>query len=262
MIRNRALTLNSLNADLLVAWTRRSLRARYQQSLLGGAWAVLQPVAQVAILTLVFTRFVPIDTSPVPYAVFSYVAVLPWTFFSTGVTDMVSSLVDNMSLVTKIYFPREIFVFGAVLARLVDFLIASLVLLALMVYFQLPLFSPAWLLLPGVLLVQLTLMAGLGLLGAAIHVFYRDIRYVLLLGLQLWLYLSPVIYPASRIPEDLRDLYYLNPMAGVLTAYREILLHGQLPGQYLLTAALIAVVLFVVGYAVFKRLELQFADVV
>ncbi|RIK25935.1 MAG: phosphate ABC transporter permease, partial [Chloroflexi bacterium] len=243
-------------------WTFRNIRARYQQSALGWLWAVAQPAAQVAIFTLVFTLIVPIDTGTIPYVLFSYVAIVPWTLLATALPDMANSLVDNMSLVTKIYFPREVLPVAAMLARLLDFVVAAILVVCLLLFYQMPPFPAGWLYLPVILSIQLLLLLGLGLACAALNVFFRDVRSLLVLGLQLWFYASPVIYPVSLVPEWLRPFYFLNPMAGIIAAYRDILLEGRLPGSYLLPAALVSLSLFVVGYWFFKRVEFQFADIV
>jgi lipopolysaccharide transport system permease protein len=252
------------NRELIIAWTGRILRARYQQSLLGGLWAIVQPVATALIFTVIFTRFIPVDTGGVPYIVFSYTAMVPWVLFTTGITDMVESLVQNFSLVSKIYFPRAILPMAALLARLVDALIASLVLLVFLIVGRDALvFTPvAWLWLPIVVAVQLALMLGLGLLGAALNVFYRDIRHLTALGLQLWFYASPILYPSSAVPESLRPFYFLNPMAGLIDSYRGIILDGTGPSPWLWLSAAVSFVALLVGAAVFRRVEMQFADVV
>jgi lipopolysaccharide transport system permease protein len=263
------MTLNSFSLhtlgqhrDLLWAWTSRTVRARYQQSLLGVLWAVLQPAAAVLIFAIVFTRIVPIETQGTPYVVFAFTAMVPWTFFTSSVTDMVASLVDNMNLVTKVYFPREILVIAALAARLVDFLVAGAVLVALMLVYRVPIFPLGWLFVPLILLIQIALALGLGLFGAALNVFYRDVKHLFTLGLQLWFYASPIIYPIDRVPPELRGLYFLNPMAGVLSAYRNVLLYGELPDATLWLAAAVAGVILLAGLWFFKRAELQFADVV
>lgn len=248
--------------DLLLAWTIRTIRARYQQSILGGLWAILQPVAVVIIFTIIFTLFIPVDTGGLPYVVFSYTALVPWTLFATSITDMVDSLVINMNLVSKIYFPREILPIAALLARLLDFLIASIVLFGLILYYQLPLAPLSIIFLPVILLIQLLLMLGLGLAGSALNVFYRDLKHLFTLGLQLWLYATPIIYPVTLVPERLRPFYFLNPMAGAIEAYRAVLLRQELPGSYLWISASMALIIFLAGYWFFKRVEFQFADVV
>lgn len=258
------LRLKSLSAhrDLLLAWTSRIIRARYQQALFGGLWAIIQPLAAVAIFTIVFTAFIPIDTGNVPYVVFSYTAMVAWTLFTSSLNEMVDSLVNNMDLISKIYFPREIFPIAALLARLLDFGIAFGLLLVLMLYYRIPLFTSAWLYLPIILATQLALGLGLGLINAALNVFYRDIKHLITLALQLWFYVTPIIYPVSMVPERLHDFYFLNPMAGVIEAYRAVLLHNQAPNSYLLWSVLIALITLSVGYWFFKRVEYRFADVI
>lgn len=248
--------------DLLQAWTWRIIRARYQQSLLGGLWAIIQPASTVVIFSIIFTRFMRVDTNGVPYVLFSFATVVPWNLFTGSINDMVDSLVSNINLVTKIYFPREILPVSAMLARLLDFGIASSMVVVLMIYFQVPLFLQGWVFIPLILVIQLALALGLGLVGAALNVFYRDIRQMFGLGLQLWLYASPVIYPVSAVPEELRPFYYLNPMAGVIQAYRDVLLYGALPGSYLIWPAIASLGFLMIGYWFFRSVEYQFADVV
>jgi lipopolysaccharide transport system permease protein len=248
--------------DLLWTWTGRNLRARYQQSILGWLWAVIQPAAQVAIFSIVFTRFVPVDTGGIPYPVFSYVAVVPWTFLAASLPDMADSLVGNMSLVTKIYFPREVLPIAAMLARLMDFGVAIGLLVILMLIYQVQFFLAGWLFLVVILALQITLILGLGIACAALNVFFRDVRSFLVLGLQLWFYATPIIYPVTLVPEHLRPFYFLNPMAGVIEAYRDVLINGRLPGTYLLPSILVAVIVLIAGYWFFKRVEFQFADIV
>lgn len=248
--------------DLLWSWTIRTIRARYQQSILGGLWMIIQPVATVAIFTIIFTRFVPVDTGGIPYVVFSYIAVIPWTFLSSSLTDMATSLVQNMSLVTKIYFPREALPLAATLARLLDLAIAAVVLVVLMLIYQVPLFPLGLLYLPLILLIQISLVIGVGFLLAALNVFFRDVQSFLTLGIQIWFYASPIIYPVELVPPNWISLYYLNPMSGILESYRAVLLYQKLPGEPLFIAGLESLALLVIGYWFFKRVEFKFADIV
>jgi lipopolysaccharide transport system permease protein len=261
------MTLSAVNQllqhrEILLAWTSRTIRSRYQQSALGVVWAILQPAASVIIFAIVFTRFIPIDTQGVPYIVFAYTAMVPWTFFAASLNDMVDSLVNNMGLVAKIYFPREILPVAALLARLLDFGIASAVLAVLILLYQMPVnvLSLAWI--PVILATQIGLSLGLGFATSALNVFYRDIRHLIGLGLQLWLYATPIIYPASLVPEALRTLYFLNPMAGIIESYRAVILRGETPPPYLLLSIVVSAALLAAGYWFFKRVEFQFADVV
>jgi lipopolysaccharide transport system permease protein len=247
---------------LLRVWVWRIVRARYQQSILGGLWAILQPAATVAVFTLVFTRFIHVDTGGVPYALFSFSTMVPWTLLSTALTDMVSCLVDNMSLVTKIYFPREVLPIAALLARMLDFGIAFCVLLVIMVFYHIPIFTAVWLYLPALVIIQAALILGLGLVASALNVFYRDIKHLVGLVLQVWLYASPIIYPASAVPEGLRPFYHLNPMAGICEGYRRVLLYRQPPDSSFLISTCIAILLAAFGYWFFKRVDRSFADLI
>lgn len=257
--------------DLLLAWAFRIIRARYQQSFLGILWAILQPAAQVLVFTIIFTQFVPVQTGDSAYILFSSVAMVPWTFFANSLADMVNSLVENMNLVTKVYFPREILPLAALVARSADFLIAGVMLGLLMLFFALftgqgvNISLTGLLFLPLIILIQVALALGLGLIGAAVNVFYRDVKHIFSLGLELWKYATPVFYPLAtveRAPEWLQQLYSLNPMVGVIQGYRDILLNGSLPGPALYISAVGAALALLVGYWFFKRVEFHFADVV
>jgi lipopolysaccharide transport system permease protein len=248
--------------DLLVTWTMRNIKVRYKQSFLGAAWSILQPLSATVILTLIFSRFLRVPTDGIPYPIFYYSALLPWTFLATAVSSGVTSLVSNMNLVTKIYFPREILPLAAILASLVDFLIASLIFVGMIILYQIP-SSPSFVTVPLILLIQLTLVTGIVLFTSALTVSYRDIRFVVPVGLQLWMYMTPIIYPLSMVPERFRSLYMLNPMAGVIDAYRRVILQGEWPQMnYLLLGAAVSVALLIVAYYYFKRAEAVFADII
>lgn len=248
--------------ELLWMWTLREIKIRYKQSLLGAAWAILQPLVLMIMFTLVFSYFVRVPTDGLPYPIFSYTAVLPWTFFATSISFAVPSLVTNMNLVTKIYFPREILPVAAVAAAFVDFLVASIVFLGLMVVYQMPL-QVTLLWVPVILAIQVMLTLGVVLAAATLNVWYRDIRFVVPLGVQLWMYASPVIYPVTLVPEQWRTLYMLNPMAGIIASYRRVILQGQPPEvQALGLSAGVALFGMVLGYHYFKRSESRFADVI
>ena len=248
--------------DLLWLWTLREVRVRYKQSLLGIAWAVLQPLVLMLIFTLVFSWLVRVDTGGVPYPVFSYVALVPWTFFATSLSFGIPSLVNNMNLVTKIYFPREILPLASIGAALLDFVIAAVILASMILIYRVPVgISALWVLL--LLGVQIALTVGIVLIGAAILVFFRDMRFVIPLLTQVWMYASPIVYPVDAVPERYQTFYFLNPMAGIIDGYRRTLLQNQPPLPYALALSLgISLVLLVVGYGFFKRTEPLFADVI
>lgn len=248
--------------DLLWLWTMREVQVRYKQSLLGVAWAVLQPLALTAIFTIVFSRLVRVDTGGIPYPIFSYTALVPWTFFSTSLSFGIASLVNNMNLVTKIYFPREILPLASVGAAFVDFLVSAVILAGMMlIYGVRPGLVSLWVL--PLLVLQISLTIAVVLLGSALLVFFRDVRFVVPLLTQVWMYASPIIYPVSLVPERYRSLYFLNPMAGIIDGYRRVLLTGESPdlGTLALGSA-VTLVLLIGGYTFFKRAEPFFADLI
>jgi len=249
--------------ELLWRWVVRNIKVRYKQSLLGAVWAILQPLSTTILFTLIFSYFLKIDTGGVPYPIFYYSALLPWTFFASSISFGVQSLVSNLGLVTKIYFPKEILPISTVLACFVDFLVAAIIYVVMMILYRVPV-GPSLLLLPVLLLIQMLLTAGVVLLASALNVFYRDIRFVVPLVTQLWMYLTPIIYPVSQVPERFRTLYMIvNPMAGLIDSYRHIVLTADWPQYpYLLSSAAISVALFLVAYWYFKRAEPVFADII
>jgi len=250
--------------ELIGMWTFREIRVRYKQSLLGAAWAVLQPLAMMLMFTVVFSQIARIQTD-YPYPIFSYSAVLPWTLLATSISFGVSSLINNMNLVTKTYFPREILLLGVIGSALFDFLIGSSIFVLLMIYYKIPV-NINFLWIPVLLVIQIILILGIILLGSALTVFYRDVRYVVPLASQLWFYATPIIYPITLVEENLpqlRTLYALNPMVGIVESYRDVVLEGVPPNfADLGLAAAMSIVLFVVAYYIFKRLEVLFNDLI
>lgn len=248
--------------ELLWLWTVREVRVRYKQSILGFAWAILQPLALTAVFTVVFSRFVRIDTGGIPYPVFAYAALLPWTLFATSLTFGIPSLVNNMNLVTKIYFPREVLPLANVGAAFIDFLAASVVFAGLLlIYGVSPGVQALWII--PLLAVQVVLTVGVTLLGSAVIVFFRDVRFVVPLLIQVWMYACPIIYPVDMVPESLRPYYFLNPMAGLIDGYRRVLVNGQPPDWAVVgVGTAVAAVVFVLGYALFKWAEPLFADLI
>jgi lipopolysaccharide transport system permease protein len=248
--------------ELLWALTVRDLQVRYKQSMLGPAWAIVQPLAQAIIFTLAFGYFVKVPTDGVPYPIFAYGAMVPWTLFSSAINSGSPSIVGHSSLITKTYFPREVLPLAAIASCFFDFLTASVVLIPMMIWFRMP---------PSVHLVWLPLLVGMILVFSAgitfalsaLNVFWRDIRSVLPLALQLWMFASPIVYPITLVPERFRTLYSLNPMVGIIDGFRRVLLHRQAPDLPLLLLGLPAVFLtLLIGYRVFIALERRFADVV
>lgn len=248
--------------ELLSTWTRRDFKVRYSQSVLGATWAILQPLSLMIIFCIIFGFFIQIPSDGIPYPVFAYLTLLMWTFLANSLSTAIPSLVSNMNLVDKIYFPREILPLSAILVSIVDFCIAGTIFIPMMLYYQIEI---GWtiLLFPLILLIQVILTFGISLFAAAVNVFFRDVRFVIPLALQLWMYLSPVIYPISIIPEWLRPFYFLNPMAVLLDSYRRVVLHQQMPDwPYLGLAATISLVIIASAYWYFKRAERKFADLI
>ncbi len=248
--------------ELLFRWTRREFGVRYSQSVLGAAWSILQPLALMLIFSLVFAFFMQVPTNGIPYPVFAYSTILPWTLFANALSFAIPSLVNNFNLVSRIYFPREILPLAALLVSFIDFLIAGVVFIGLLILYQIP-FSGTMLLLPLVIMVQMIFTFALTLFGAALNVFYRDIRFLIPLALQIWMYLCPVIYPSDLVPDRFRVLYFLNPMATLMESYRRLIFFNQgLDIPYFLLALVMSLLLLVAGYAYFKRAESQFADLI
>jgi lipopolysaccharide transport system permease protein len=249
-------------SELIGALTQREVKARYRQTLLGFSWAIAQPIAFMIVFNLVFSRFAKVPSDGLPYPIFSYAALVPWTFLTNALNSATISLVSQRSIVTKTYFPREVIVVSQITARFIDFLAAALVFAGLMVWYQIA--PTAWILFtPVLILIQVILMLGASLITSALHVSYRDLAPVVTLGLQVWLYLTPVSYPLSIVPAELRPLYILNPMAGLIESYRDVVVHGRAPQWDALAASIIiSLLLFVVAYFFFKRAERAFADVI
>jgi lipopolysaccharide transport system permease protein len=248
--------------DLLWLWIVREIQVRYKQSLLGIMWAILQPLALTVVFTLVFSVIVRIDTGDIPYPVFAFSGLVPWTFFSTSVSFGVSSLVNNMNLVTKIYFPREVLPLASIGAAFLDFLVGSVILTGMLVVYRVwPGMNVLWLV--PLLAIQIILTMGVTLFGSAVIVFFRDMRFVMPLVIQVWMYASPVVYPVDLVPERFRPYYFLNPMAGIIDGYRRVLIVGEPPRpEAIILGTPIAILLFLVGYVFFKRVEPIFADLI
>lgn len=246
---------------LLYSLTRREIQLRYTQSVLGIAWAILQPLALMLVFTLVFSALLKVPSEGIPYPIFAYSALLPWTFFSSSLNRAIPSIETNAPLIRKIYFPRELFPISSVLATFVDFLIGAVILIGMMFYFSVS-FTVNILWVAPILLIQIVFTIAICLFASAINAYYRDVKYALPLIIQVWMYASPIAYPASLVPEWLRTFYFLNPMAGIIFGYRNVLVKGLPPDiSYLSIAAAGSLFLFILSYLYFKRIEMSFADV-
>ena len=248
--------------ELMYFLVWRDIKVRYKQTVLGAAWAILQPFLTMVVFSLFFGRLAGIPSEGVPYPIFSYAALVPWAFFANGSSQAADSLVGSANLIKKIYFPRLIIPVAAVLAGLVDFVLAFIVLLLMMFYFGIyPTANMIWL--PLFLLLALATALGVGMWLSSMNVQFRDVRYAVPFLIQLWLFITPVAYPSSLLDEPWRTLYGLNPMAGVVEGFRWSLLGtdaGSLP--MVLLSSVVSIVLFISGIFYFKRMEKTFADVV
>jgi lipopolysaccharide transport system permease protein len=258
-----ALDLRGLWAyrELLYFLTWRDVKVRYKQTALGAAWAILQPLLTMLIFTLFFGRLAGIPSDGIPYPIFAYAGLLPWTFFSNSVTSSGNSLVGSSNLITKVYFPRMIIPSAAVAAGLVDFAIAFLLLIGLMIYYRIAI-TWAVLMLAPLTLLTTVLALGLGMWLSALNVKYRDIRHALPFLMQLWMFLSPIIYPVSMLPARWRWVLALNPLTGIITGYRAALFGGRFDWTAISISAGIAFGLLVYAAFSFRRMEKSFADIV
>jgi len=251
-----------LYRELLGFLIWREITVRYKQTLLGATWAVLQPVVLMVILSVVFGRFLRVDTQGLPYPIFSYSALIVWTYFSQAMRRSTESVVANSHLVTKIYFPRLIIPIGSTLSGLVDFGIALIVLIGMYFYYGIAL-RLTIVFLPLFLLMAAALAFGVGSWLSALNVRYRDINYVVPLLIQVWMFASPVAYSVNQVPENLRLLYSLNPMVCVVQGFRWALLGQIRPTGTMLGSAIgIITVVLVSGVYYFRRMETEFADVI
>jgi lipopolysaccharide transport system permease protein len=248
--------------ELLYFLTWRDVKVRYKQTAIGAAWAVLQPLLTMVVFAVIFGAFIRVPTDGLPYPVFAYAALLPWNFFASSLSRASSSLVNDASLISKVYFPRLLLPVSAVLSMTIDFGIAFIILLGMMAWYGIvP--GLAVLTLPFFLLLAFITALGCGLWLSALNVRYRDIAYITPFLIQVWLFVTPVAYPSSIIPERWRALYGLNPMAGVVEGFRWALLNtAEAPQATILVSTGVVVLLFIGGIFWFRRLEQGFADVV
>ena len=248
--------------ELLYFLTWRDIKVRYKQTALGAAWAVIQPFFLMVVFSLFFGRLAGVPSDGVPYPIFSFCGLLPWQLFANSLTQSSNSLVGSQNLITKVYFPRLVVPISAVLAGLVDFAIAFVILLGMLFFYRI---VPGWhiVALPGLVVLAVMTALAVGLWLSALNVQYRDVRYTINFLVQFWLFATPVAYPSSIVPEKWRAIYGLNPMVGVVDGFRWALLgRPQSPGISPLVSAIVVLLLLVGGLYYFRRLEQQFADIV
>jgi homopolymeric O-antigen transport system permease protein len=248
--------------ELLYFLTWRDVKVRYRQTALGATWAIIQPFFTMVVFSLFFGRLAKIPSDGVPYPIFSYAALVPWTFFAYALNQSSNSLVGNANLIKKIYFPRLLVPLSSVLSGAVDFALAFLVLLGMMLYYgEIP--TAHALLLPLFFLLAMATSLGVGLWLSALNVEFRDVRYVVPFLVQFWLFATPIAYPSSLLSEPWRTLYGINPMVGVVEGFRWALLGtNTAPGLIIAVSVLVALALLVAGAFYFRRMEKTFADIV
>jgi len=249
--------------ELLWQMVGREVKTRYKQSVLGYFWVILNPTAQMLVMSFAFSVIMRIPTNAagnVPYSIFLFVALLPWNLFANSLSSACASLVGSSSLITKVYFPRSILVISTIIAKIVDFLFANIVLIIYMIAYRMPVnLNLLWVI--PIFFIQQIFTLGLALFFAASNLIYRDIQYLLSLGLLLWMYLTPVIYPADLVPARYKFIFQLNPMAVIINAYRQTILGNGTPNYTsLLIALLLSILVLLLGLFYFKSREKLFAD--
>jgi|ERR1041385_188315 lipopolysaccharide transport system permease protein len=248
--------------DLLYTLSVHRVKVRYKQSILGVTWAIIQPVAMALVLTAIFAFIVRMPSEGLPYVLFAYVALLPWNYLSTSLTSSTNGLVSHAQLITKVYFPREILPLTYVAAALFDFLIASSVLVALLLYYRVPFSLNLLFVLPIMIVLTLFIIAA-ALVLSAVQVRFRDVGVAIPVALQVFMFASPVLYPLAVVPARLRSVYQLNPMADTIEGLRSVVLHRQAPNLTALSlSALASFALLIIAYSYFKRVEATMADVI
>ena len=246
--------------ELLGFLVWRDVKVRYKQTVLGAAWAILQPLTTMGVFAVLFGRWTQMPSDGVPYPLFAFAALLPWTFFANAVSGGASSLVGSTHLISKVYFPRLLVSLSVVATSAVDFLVAFAAMAAMLVYYRAGI-TAQWLVVPFLFVILVIAAAGIGSWLAAVCGIYRDVRYVVPLALQLWMFASPVIYPVSLVPPRWRALYFLNPLAGMVDGFRSALLGLPFLWSGIATSALVSLMLAWAGVSYFRRVERRLADV-
>lgn len=249
--------------ELLWQMVSREVKARYKQSIMGYFWVILNPLAQMLVMSFAFSIILKIPTNAagnIPYSIFLFVALLPWNLFSNSLSSSTASLVNSSSLITKVNFPRTILVLSTIIAKFIDFLFANLILVVYMIVYHIPInFNILWVI--PIFLIQQIFTLGLSLFFSAANLIYRDIQYLLNMILLLWMYATPVFYPADLVPDKYRIVFQLNPMAVIINAYRQTILGGGSPNySSLLIAFILSLIVLLLGLSYFKSREKVFAD--
>jgi lipopolysaccharide transport system permease protein len=246
--------------DLLVLMTQRTYILQYRRAVMGMAWAVFMPVLNTVVFTMIFKRVAKIDTGSIPYPLFAYCGLLPWNIFAVSLKKSVMDLVANKALLTKVYFPREIFPFSTMLVSMIDFAVGLSIVAGMMLYYHIPPSTTA-LFVPVLMAVQLMFTAGVAMLLAPANLYYRDVKYILDVLVAVGMFVTPVIYPTRHVGGVLGTMLQLNPLAPIIDGYRAVLLRGELPHPVAFpAAAAFSLCLFAIGWLVFHRAEYAFAE--
>ncbi len=248
--------------ELLFALTLREIKVRYKETIFGVGWAIIQPLSLMIVFTIIFSIFLKVETDGIPYPLFAYSGLLPWTFFTTSFSLGSLSVINNGNLVTKVYFPREILPLSHLGAALVDFLIATLIFIVLIFIYKIPITINFLLVIPLIgLLVLFT--AAIVMFFSTLVVLWRDIKFIIPLLVQVWIFATPVIYPASKVPDKIRVFYTLDPIVPIINGFRSVTVLGKPPEIHeIATAIIVSTIFFIVSYLFFKSKERIFADII
>ncbi len=246
--------------DLLYFLTIRGIKAKYAQSVLGVSWAIIQPLFTSLVFTIAFGRLAKVSSDGIPYLVFSFLALWPWNYFSGTLTESSNSLITNANMITKVYFPRMVLPLASVFSKLLDFIIAFVVVIAILIYFRI---TPGLgiVFLPVLIAQMLLCSLGLGMILSAMAVQYRDVKHAMTFLVQILMFVAPVIYSTNAVPEQYQFWFSLNPMVGVIEGFRAAFLDRPMPWEWIWPGSLVAISLFVFGLLYFRRMERIFADV-
>lgn len=247
--------------DLFYFLVWRDIKVLYAQTILGFSWAILNPLVQIVIFTIIFGKVAKIDTDGIPYILFSAVAIIPWTYISEAMTQSSQSLVEGQDMLGKVYFPRMIYPLTPILAKLVDFGISLLLLLGVLIYYRI---TPTWnlLFLPLFVLLMMCIPTGIGMWLSALAIRFRDVKFAMPFVIRMLIYSAPILYTASSIPEKYRIVYSLNPIVGVIEGYRASLLGTPMPWEYIIPGLIVGILLLVTGAMYFRKMERVFVDVI
>lgn len=248
--------------ELLFALTKREVKVRYKQTALGILWAVAQPLSLMVTFTLIFGLFLRVRTSDVPYPIFYFSALLPWLFFSTSFTFGSLSIVNNGNLITKIYFPREVLPLSSLFAAFLDFAVGGLIFMVMMIFYHIPITFNVLFLFP-IIIIQIVFISSIIFLTSALIVVWRDLKFVVPLVTQLWMFAVPIIYPLEMVPIGYQFIYKLDPMVVIIENFRRVTIIGKGPNWLdLLLSTLISLLMIILSYMIFKKLERKFSDII